>query len=85
MELGVDAVGHVAGEKEVGVVDFEGVAEGRDGGGLLDEFGDGEGGVRGVVIPGFQALAEKPHAVDVFMEAEGVVDAAEVGEVFGAG
>jgi hypothetical protein len=56
-ELGVDAVGHVAGEEEVGVVYFEGVAGCGEASGLLDKFWDGEGGVRGVVIPGFQALA----------------------------
>ena len=82
-KLRMNAVGHVSGEQQVGVVYIERVVVRGDGCGLVDEVGDGEGSMRGGAVPGFEALAQEPHAVYVFVEAEGVVDAAEVGEVFG--
>ena len=48
-----------------------------------DEFGDGPDGAG--ERPLVDALADEPHAVDVFVEADAVADGAEVGEVLGLG
>jgi len=84
-KLRVDAVGHVAREKKIGVVDVEGIAVSSDGGGFLDEMGDGERfsiGGRRRVVPSFETLAKEPHAINILVEAEGFVDTTKIGEVF---
>src|ERR1035437_9324339 len=76
--LRIDALRHSLGQQKVGVVYIQQAF------GAGNEFGGGDqvndGPDRSVERPLIGTLADEPHSVNVFVEADAVADGSEVGE-----